>query len=134
MAIERWLTGKPHLEQDGWDRLRKEAPAARRFPHHVASGVRRRASQRDDRRGFGRYRTRLTGTSRRFLSTSGRAFARQRLASGESFFYSVPVRDLRFVHLPAQVDELAAAQRGKIDQSKIDVLDDATMTLDRFDA
>jgi hypothetical protein len=121
---------------------RRERPA--RFPTIVASGARRRASQRDDRRSIARRRDARTepglqarldndgnlpavGYSRPFFSAShssplqgvGLLFTapRDRFARRETFVDAVPKRDLRFVHLPAQIDQLPAPQRREIEQT-----------------
>lgn len=62
-----------------------------------------------------------------------RASARNGLARGESFVSAVPERDRRFVQLPAQVNEFAAAERWKINESEVEILDGAAVPLDGLD-
>jgi RNase adapter protein RapZ len=45
----------------------------------------------------------------------------------------MPVRHARLTHLPAEIDRLVLAHGGKVDQAKVDVLDDAAERLDPID-
>src|SRR4029077_17825666 len=61
------------------------------------------------------------------------AAARDRLARCETFVHAVPEGDGRIVHLPAEIDELAVAERRKIDKPEVEIFDDAAVLLDGLD-
>ena len=45
----------------------------------------------------------------------------------------MPESDLRFIHLPAEIHELTAAQRREIEQAEVEILDDAAVGLNALD-
>ena len=45
----------------------------------------------------------------------------------------MPESDLRFVHLPTEIDELTAAQSGKVKQAEVEIFDDAAVGLNLLD-
>ena len=77
-----------------------------------------------------RRRARYDAKSPRWLSTKVLVDGP---AAAEAFVDAVPVVDVGFVHAPAEIDFLAAEQRGEIDQAGVEILDQNAHLFDAFD-
>src|SRR5262249_1422967 len=68
------------------------------------------------------------------LYMGGVLFGIESLASCEPFFQPVPERNLVLAELPAEEDLLAVAQRGEVDEARVEVLHDRASLVDRVHA